>query len=95
MQGSSIAPATRFYLSVIDDRLKSELDQPSIGILICQSKDKVVAEYALKDISKPIGISSYKLTESIPENLKGKLPSIEEIEKELEVATNQDVADIS
>ncbi|MCF0072731.1 hypothetical protein LZD49_19780 [Dyadobacter sp. CY261] len=54
-----------------------------------------MAEYALKDISKPIGISSYKLTESIPENLKGKLPSIEELEKELEVLTSQDVADNS
>ncbi|CAG5068996.1 hypothetical protein DYBT9623_01730 [Dyadobacter sp. CECT 9623] len=82
-------------MSVIDDKLKSELDQPSIGILICQSKDKVVAEYALKDITKPIGISSYKLTESIPENLKGKLPTIEEIEKELGALKNQDVANES
>ncbi|WP_229254618.1 PDDEXK nuclease domain-containing protein [Dyadobacter linearis] len=80
---------------MIDDKLKSELDQPSIGILICQSKDKVVAEYALKDITKPIGISSYKLTESIPENLKGKLPTIEEIEKELGALKNQDVANES
>ncbi|MCF2498173.1 PDDEXK nuclease domain-containing protein [Dyadobacter chenhuakuii] len=84
-----------FYLSVIDDKLKSELDQPSIGILICQSKDQVVAEYALKDITKPIGISSYKLTDSIPENLKGKLPTIEEIEKELGVLKHQDVANDS
>ena len=52
--------------------------------MICKDKNKVVAEYALKDINKPIGISEYKLTDSIPKDLKGKLPSIEELEKELE-----------
>jgi predicted nuclease of restriction endonuclease-like (RecB) superfamily len=72
-----------FYLSVVDDTLRSEFDQPSIGLLLCQDKNKVVAEYALKDINKPIGVSAYQLTESIPENLKGSLPSIETIEKEL------------
>ena len=79
-----------FYLSVVDDVLKTDLDQPSIGLLICQDKNKVVAEYALKDINKPIGISEYKITDSIPKNLKGKLPSIEELEKELEALTNED-----
>lgn len=73
-----------FYLSVVDDTLKGEFDQPSIGLLLCQGKNKVVAEYALKDINKPIGVSAYQLTESIPDNLKGSLPSIEEIELELE-----------
>jgi hypothetical protein len=58
--------------------------------LICQDKNKVVAEYALKDINKPIGISEYKITDSIPKNLKGKLPSIEELEKELESLTKED-----
>lgn len=72
-----------FYLSVVDDTLKGEFDQASIGLLLCQDKNKVVAEYALKDINKPIGISAYQITESIPENLKGSLPSIEDIEKEL------------
>lgn len=72
-----------FYLSVVDDTLKGEFDQASIGLLLCQDKNKVVAEYALKDINKPMGISAYQITESIPENLKGSLPSIEDIEKEL------------
>jgi predicted nuclease of restriction endonuclease-like (RecB) superfamily len=72
-----------FYLSVVDDLLKSEHDQPSIGLLICQDKNKVIAEYALKNIDKPIGVSEYQLTEAIPENLKGSLPSIEDLEREL------------
>jgi hypothetical protein len=72
-----------FYLSVVDDKLKTELDQPTIGLLLCQNKNKIVAEYALKDIGKPIGVSAYQITESIPENLKGSLPTIEEIENEL------------
>ena len=58
-------------------------DQATIGLLICQNKNKIVAEYALKDINKPIGISEYQLTNAIPENLKGSLPTIEELEKEL------------
>jgi len=65
-----------FYLSVVDDVLRTEQDQPSIGLLICQDKNKVVAEYALKKINRPIGLSEYQLTEAIPENLKGSLPSI-------------------
>lgn len=73
-----------FYLSVVDDTLRGEYDQPSIGLLLCQDKNKVVAEYALKDVHKPIGVSAYQLTESIPDNLKGSLPSIEDIEQELE-----------
>ena len=72
-----------FYLSVIDETLKGEYDQPSIGLLLCQDKNKIVAEYALKDLNKPIGISAYEIVESIPDNLKGSLPSIEEIEEEL------------
>lgn len=73
-----------FYLSVVDDQLKTEMDQPSIGLLICQDKDKVIAEYALKDINKPIGISEYRLTDHIPGNLKGTLPTIEDLERELQ-----------
>lgn len=72
-----------FYLSVIDDTLKGEHDQPSIGLLLCQEKNKVVAEYALKDLSKPLGISAYEVASFIPENLKSNLPSIEELESEL------------
>ena len=63
---------------------KTEDDNPSIGILLCNEKNKVKAEYALKDINKPIGISEYELIKSIPENLKSNLPTVEEIENEIE-----------
>ena len=72
-----------FYLSVADDKLRSELDQPSIGLLICQDKHGVVAEYALRDLSKPIGISEYQLIEAIPKNMKSSLPSVKTIEQEI------------
>ncbi|HEU64476.1 MAG: hypothetical protein KR126chlam4_00174 [Candidatus Anoxychlamydiales bacterium] len=74
-----------FYLSVIDDLLRQSGDNPTMGLLLCKTKDKVIAEYALRDIHKPIGISEYKtkIIESLPENLKGSLPTIEEIEEEL------------
>lgn len=77
------ASKLNFYLNVVDDILKHEADHPSIGILICKERNKVVAEYALRGINKPIGVSEYQLTESIPANLKGKLPTIEQIEQEL------------
>ena len=73
-----------FYLSAIDDKLKTENDNPSIGILLCKEKNKVKAEYALKDINKPIGISEYELIKSIPEDLKSNIPTIEELEREIE-----------
>lgn len=75
-----------FYLSAADELLKQEGDNPTIGLLLCKTKNKIVAEYALRDINKPIGISEYetKLIESLPDNLKGSLPSIEQIEEELE-----------
>ena len=72
-----------FYCSAVDDQLKHETDQPTIGLILCQGKDKVFAEYTLRDINKPIGISEYELTRILPDNLKGSLPSIEEIENNL------------
>lgn len=72
-----------FYLSAVDDMLKTKDDNPSIGILLCNEKNKVKAEYALKDINKPIGISEYELIKAIPENLKSNLPTVEEIEQEI------------
>ena len=72
-----------FYLSVVDDKLKHKDDHPSIGILLCKSKNKVAAEYAIRDISKPIGLAEYKLGEILPEELKKALPSIEDLEKEM------------
>jgi predicted nuclease of restriction endonuclease-like (RecB) superfamily len=72
-----------FYLSVVDDKLRSEGDQPSIGLLICQDKNEVIAEYALRDLTKPIGISQYELIEAIPKSLKASLPSIKVIKQEI------------
>lgn len=72
-----------FYLNVADDQLRHESDGPSIGMIICKDRNKVVAEYALRGINKPIGVTEYSLSQSIPENLKGSLPTIEEIEAEL------------
>jgi predicted nuclease of restriction endonuclease-like (RecB) superfamily len=75
-----------FYLSAVDDLMKHKDDKPSIGLLLCKGKNKVVAEYALRDINKPIGISQYEtaILESLPDEFKSSLPSIEEIEQELE-----------
>ena len=72
-----------FYLSAVDKILKQGEDKPSIGIILCKSKDKVIAEYALKDMSKPMGVSEYKIVRAIPEKLKTSLPTIDELEKEL------------
>ena len=72
-----------FYVSAVDGILRSEQDNPTIGILICKSKNNTVVEYALKDIHKPIGVSEYMITRSLPDEFKSSLPSIEEIEAEL------------
>jgi predicted nuclease of restriction endonuclease-like (RecB) superfamily len=72
-----------FYLSAVDDILRSDFDNPTIGIILCKEKNKLIAEYSLKDMTKPIGVSEYKLLEQIPSELKGSLPSIEELEEEL------------
>ena len=72
-----------FYIKAIDEQLRKGADQPTIGILLCKNKDRLVAEYALSDIQKPIGVSEYQLTQSLPKNLQSKLPTIEEIENEL------------
>lgn len=72
-----------FYLNVIDDRLRHESDAPSIGLILCQDRNRVVAEYALRGMTKPIGISEYELTRSLPKELQSSLPTIESIEAEL------------
>jgi len=72
-----------FYLSAVDDLLRTDGDAPSIGLLLCKTKNEVLAEYALRDMSKPIGVSSYQLTDSIPEEIRTALPSIEELQQEL------------
>ena len=80
-----------FYLSAIDDMLKHETDNPSIGIMLCQTKDKLTAEYALKDINKPIGVSEYKLSDFVPAELVDTLPSAEDIEKRVRLKFDLDV----
>lgn len=75
-----------FYLSVVDDLVKHPTDNPSIGLILCKTKDNVVAEYALRDINKPIGLAEYRLTEALPEEIKTSLPTIEELERELNKA---------
>lgn len=71
-----------FYCSAVDDLLKHETDKPTIGLILCKGKDKIFAEYALRDLNKPIGVSEYELTQLLPDDLKSSLPSIEDIEKE-------------
>ena len=73
-----------FYTSAVDGEIKDKNDNPTIGILICKSKNDLVVEYALKDINKPLGISQYELTETLPKEYKSSLPSIEEIEAQFE-----------
>ncbi|MGE4234697.1 MAG: PDDEXK nuclease domain-containing protein, partial [Bacteriovoracia bacterium] len=74
------------YLSAVDDLLRHEGDNPSIGMILCKTKDNVFVEYVLRNFNRPIGVAEYetKIIESLPEDLKGSLPSIEEIEHELE-----------
>ena len=72
-----------FYLSAVDERMRHEDDQASVGIIVCRSKNKLVAEYALRDVRKPIGVSAFRLTKALPQRLKGTLPSVGELEDEL------------
>ena len=73
-----------FYLSAADELLKTELDGPSIGIILCRSKHKIEVEYALRDLHKPIGVSEFLLSHHLPEHLKSNLPTVEQIQEELE-----------
>jgi predicted nuclease of restriction endonuclease-like (RecB) superfamily len=73
-----------FYLSAVDGILKTDRDNPSIGLLLCKSKNNLVAEYSLKDISKPIGVSEYKVTGNLPDDLGRQLPSVEDIRKRIQ-----------
>lgn len=77
-----------FYCSAVDDILCREGDNRTIGLLLCKTKDKVKAEYALRDIIKPIGISDYELGQVLPNDFRGSLPTIEEIENEFEKSGN-------
>lgn len=72
-----------FYLSAVDSQLKHQADSPSIGILLCRTKDKIEVEYALRDMNKPIGVSAFELSEIVPDELKTQLPTVEEMERGL------------
>jgi len=72
-----------FYLAAVDDLLCHHDDQPSVGIILCKSKNAILAEYALRDATRPIGVSEYRLTTSLPTNLRGNLPTTKELEAEL------------
>ena len=71
------------YVVAVDHQLRREIDNKTIGILVCKDKDNIVANYALESSSQPLGVSSYELSKLIPEDFKSSLPTIEEIEKEL------------
>lgn len=73
-----------FYLSAVDGILRKDADNPSIGLLLCKSKNDLVAEYSLKDMSKPIGVSEYKITSTLPEELERELPSVEDLQKRIQ-----------
>lgn len=72
-----------FYLTAVDAQVKAPDDAPTIGLLLCKSKNRIVAEYALRDTNKPMGIAEYQLAEALPKDLEANLPSIEQIEREL------------
>ena len=82
VKGSKVS----IYLSAVDGILKKEQDNSSIGLLLCKSKNDLVAEYSLKDMSKPIGVSAYQITSNLPEELERQLPSVEDIQKRIKGA---------
>lgn len=80
---TEFAGKMNLYLSAVDDQLKTESDNPTIGLQLCKSKSEIVAEYALRGTTQPIGIAEYDLGKAIPKDLKTSLPTIEKIEEEL------------
>ena len=76
-----------FYLAVVDDKFRHELDEPSIGLILCQDRNQIIAEYALRGVDRPIGVSEYELTRALPPSLQSALPTVEQIEAELAETT--------
>ena len=72
-----------FYCSLVDDQLRHETDKPTIGLILCQQPNRLLAEYALRGVGSSIGVSGFELTRALPETLQTSLPSIEQIESEL------------
>ena len=79
------------YLSAVDDQLRHENDQPSIGIILCKTKDNIFAEYVLRNFNRPIGVAEFevKIVEKLPNELKSSLPTVKEIEAELSVTPKE------
>ncbi len=77
---AEFAGKMNLYLSAVDDTMKTDAENPTIGLLLCKSKSEIIAEYALRGMTQPIGIAEYKITKAIPKEIKSKLPTIEEIE---------------
>jgi hypothetical protein len=75
----------QFYLALLDDKVKAEYENPSIGIIICKEKEKTIVEYALKQSNKPIGVTSYNITTKLPKEYKKELPTPEKIIKIIEL----------
>ena len=76
-----------FYVSGVDDLLRHPSDQASIDMILCKSRNKTIVEYALRDMNKPIGVSTYQLRQALPENLQGSLPTVEQLEAELDAVS--------
>jgi hypothetical protein len=74
----------QFYLAALDDRVRMDDENPSIGIIICKSKDRIIVEYALRESNKPIGVAAYRIVSTLPQELKGQLPAPEQVAKLLE-----------
>ncbi|HEX7120174.1 MAG TPA: PDDEXK nuclease domain-containing protein [Longimicrobiales bacterium] len=78
-----------FYLAAVEDQLRQQGDQPSIGLILCKERNRIVVEYALRGTNQPIGVAEYRLTETLPQDLRGALPSPEELERELRRVVNR------
>lgn len=78
------------YCAAVDDLLRHAQDAPTVGLILCQNKDRVIAEYALRDINKPIGVADYELTRALTGEMASSLPTIEEIEAELMESLRED-----
>lgn len=76
-----------FYLSAVDSLIKTKNDNPTIGLLLCKAKNRVIVEYALRDAKKPIGVAEYQLVHALPTRLATSLPSVERLERELKAPT--------
>ena len=81
-----------FYMTAVDAQVRHEDDASTIGLLLCKTKNEIVAEYALRDNARPLGIAEYQLAQSLPESLQTSLPTIEQIERELAIARRDDLA---